>query len=171
MTQFNFDPAHSAIEFSIKHLAISNVKGRFDDFEANISGDINDLSSIKGDVVIKANSIDTGVKDRDQHLQSGDFFDVENYPEIKFSIKSVNDNSVTGDVTIKGETHEETFDAKLLGISKNPMNGADTAGFVVDGTINRDQYGITFNQALETGGMLLGKDVKFQVSLEFALED
>lgn len=171
MTQFNFDKAHSALEFSIRHLAISNVKGRFTDFEANISGDINDLSSIKGDVVINASSVNTGLEDRDKHLQGSDFFDVENHPEITFTIKSVSDNSVTGDVTIKGETHEETFDAKLQGISKNPMNGADTAGFIVDGKINREKYGITFNQALETGGVMLGKDVKFEVSLEFALED
>ncbi|MBF7016318.1 YceI family protein [Staphylococcus durrellii] len=171
MTQFNFDIAHSSVEFSIKHLAISNIKGRFTDFEANLSGDINDLNSIKGNVVIKASSVNTGIEDRDQHLQGSDFFDVENYPEIQFNIKSVTDKSVTGDVTIKGETHEETFDAKLLGISKNPMNGSDTAGFVVDGKINREKYGITFNQALETGGMLLGKEVNFQVSLEFALED
>ena len=171
MTTFKFDQAHSAIEFSIKHLVISNVKGRFNDFDAQAEGDINDLSTLKGQFTIKADSIDTRVADRDAHLKGEDFFDVENYPEFKFTIKSVNDNSVTGDVTIKGETHEETFDAKLQGISKNPMNGADTAGFIVDGKINRDKYGITFNQALETGGMMLGKDVKFEVSLEFALED
>ena len=146
MTKFNFDAAHSVVEFSVKHLMISNIKGRFTEFDANIDGDINDLSS-------------------------GDFLDVENNPEIKFEITKADEKSITGNVTIKGETNEETFDLSYEGQSKNPMNGATTVGFIVNGSINREKYGITFNQALETGGVMIGKDVKFQVSLEFALED
>lgn len=171
MTKFNFDAAHSVVEFSVKHLMISNIKGRFTEFDANIDGDINDLSTIKGDFTINASSIDTRVGDRDAHLRSGDFLDVENNPEIKFEITKADEKSITGNVTIKGETNEETFDLSYEGQSKNPMNGATTVGFIVNGSINREKYGITFNQALETGGVMIGKDVKFQVSLEFALED
>ncbi|MCD8910401.1 YceI family protein [Staphylococcus gallinarum] len=171
MTTFKFDQAHSAIEFSIKHLVISNVKGRFNDFDAQAEGDINDLSTLKGQFTIKADSIDTRVSDRDAHLKGEDFFDVAKYPEIKFEITNTTEQSVTGNLTIKGETNEETFDLSYEGKSKNPMNGAETVGFVINGSVNRDKYGITFNQPLETGGLMLGKEVHFQVSLEFALED
>jgi len=171
MTKFNFDPAHSVVEFSVKHLMISNIKGRFTDFNANIEGNIEDLNSIRGNFTIDANSIDTRVGDRDAHLRGEDFLDVANHPEIKFEITKADEKSITGNVTIKGVTNEETFDLSYEGQSKNPMNGATTVGFVVNGSINREKYGITFNQALETGGVMIGKDVKFQVSLEFALED
>ncbi|NWN85231.1 MAG: polyisoprenoid-binding protein [Staphylococcus sp.] len=171
MTKFNFDPAHSVVEFSVKHLVISNIKGRFNDFNASLEGDLNDLNSIKGELTIKADSIDTRVGDRDNHLRSGDFLDAENYPEIKFEVTKVEEQSVTGNLTIKDVTEEETFELSYEGQSKNLMNGATTAGFVANGTINREKFGITFNQALETGGVMIGKDVHFQVSLEFALED
>ncbi|MGQ5218292.1 YceI family protein [Staphylococcus equorum] len=171
MTTFNFDPAHSVVEFSVKHLMISNVKGKFKDFDVNLEGDINDLKSLKGTAVIKADSIDTNVADRDGHLRSGDFFDSENYPDVKFEITSVDEKSVTGNLTIKDVTEEETFDASYEGSSKNPLNGATTAGFIVNGTINREKYSMSFNQKLETGGVMVGKDVKFQASIEFALED
>ncbi|RIN35665.1 polyisoprenoid-binding protein [Staphylococcus succinus] len=171
MTTFNFDLAHSAVEFSVKHLVISNIKGRFNDFDAKIEGDVNDLSTLKGEFAIKADSIDTRVEDRDGHLRSGDFLDVENYPEIKFEITHADNKSITGNLTIKDVTKEETFELNYEGKSKNPMNGAETVGFIVNGAIERDKYGVTFNQTLETGGVMIGKDIKFQVSLEFALED
>ena len=171
MAKLNFDKAHSAVEFSIKHLVISNIKGRFQDFDIQAEGDTNDLSSLKASVVIQANSIDTGVEDRDNHLRTNDFFDIENHPEIKFETTSVSNNEITGNLTIKGQTHEETFDVEFPGVSKNPMNGAQTVGFVVNGKIDREKYGITFNQALETGGVMIGKEVKFEVSAEFAVEE
>ena len=135
MTKFNFDPAHSVVEFSVKHLVISNIKGRFNEFEASLEGDLNDLSTIKGGLTIKADSIDTRVGDRDNHLKSGDFLDVENYPEIKFDVTKVDGNSVTGNLTIKDVTEEETFELSYEGQSKNPLNGATTAGFIANGTI------------------------------------
>ncbi|WP_245336623.1 YceI family protein [Staphylococcus sp. GDY8P59P] len=152
-------------------MVISNIKGRFNEFEASLEGDLNDLSTIKGGLTIKADSIDTRVGDRDNHLKSGDFLDVENYPEIKFDVTKVDGNSVTGNLTIKDVTEEETFELSYEGQSKNPLNGATTAGFIANGTINREKYGVTFNQPLETGGVMIGKDINFQVSLEFALED
>ena len=139
MAKLNFDKAHSAVEFSIKHLVISNIKGRFQDFDIQAEGDTNDLSSLKASVVIQANSIDTGVEDRDNHLRTNDFFDIENHPEIKFETTSVSNN--------------------------------ETVGVVVTGKVDREKYGMTFNQALETGGVMIGKEVKFEVSAEFAVEE
>ena len=101
MANLNLDPAHSGVNFSIQHLVVSNVKGRFNEFDANISGDFNDLSSLQGTFTVKANSIDTKVADRDNHLKSADFLDAENYPEIKFEITNVDDKSVTGNLTMK----------------------------------------------------------------------
>ncbi|MCE5090185.1 polyisoprenoid-binding protein [Staphylococcus devriesei] len=171
MANFNLDPVHSGVNFSIQHLVVSNVKGRFNEFDADITGDFNDLSSLQGMFVIQANSIDTKVKDRDNHLKSADFLDVENYPKIKFEITKVNENSVTGNLTIKDQTQEETFDLDYKGISLNPLNGKNTAGFVITGSINREKYEITFNQQLETGGFLLGKDLDVEFDLEFPIEE
>ncbi|WP_368883985.1 YceI family protein, partial [Staphylococcus haemolyticus] len=116
-------------------------------------------------------SIDTKVADRDNHLKSADFLDAENYPEIKFEITNVDDKSVTGNLTMKDQTHEETFDLDYKGTSLNPLNGKNTAGLVITGSLNREKYGITFNQQLETGGFLLGKDLNVEFDLEFPLED
>ena len=168
MANLNLDP-HSGVNFSIQHLVVSNVKGRFKEFDANISGDFNDLSSLQGTFTVKANSIDTKVADRDNHLKSADFLD-ENYPEIKFEITNVDDKSVTGNLTMKNQTHEETFDLDYKGTSLNPLNGK-TLGLVITGSLNREKYGITFNQQLETGGFLLGKDLNVEFDLEFPLED
>ncbi|WP_251517562.1 MULTISPECIES: YceI family protein [Staphylococcus] len=171
MAKLNFDAAHSAVEFSIKHLVISNVKGRFNEFEAKPEGDVEDLSSLQGEFIINAKSIDTRVEDRDNHLRGEDFLNVEQYPEIKFEVTKADEKSVTGNLTIKDVTEEETFELNYEGKSKNPMNGATTVGYIVNGSINREKYGITFNQKLETGGVMIGKDVHFQVSLEFAVEE
>ena len=128
MANLNLDPTHSGVNFSIQHLVVSNVKGRFNEFDANISGDFNDLSSLQGTFTVKANSIDTKVADRDNHLKSADFLD-ENYPEIKFEITNVDDKSVTGNLTMKNQTHEETFDLDYKGTSLNPLNGKNTLWF------------------------------------------
>lgn len=138
MANLNLDPAHSGVNFSIQHLVVSNVKGRFNEFDANISGDFNDLSSLQGTFTVKANSIDTKVADRDNHLKSADFLDAENYPEIKFEITNVDDKSVTGNLTMKDQTHEETFDLDYKGTSLNPLNGKNTAGLVITGSLNRE---------------------------------
>ena len=123
MANLKFRPSTFRVNFSIQHLVVSNVKGRFNEFDANISGDFNDLSSLQGTFTVKANSIDTKVADRDNHLKSADFLDAENYPEIKFEITNVDDKSVTGNLTMKDQTHEETFDLDYKGTSLNPLNG------------------------------------------------
>ncbi|MCD9066685.1 YceI family protein [Staphylococcus pasteuri] len=171
MTQFTFDSVHSSLEFQIKHLMVSKVKGTFDQFDVNVEGDINDLSSLKATVTIDPKSINTANEDRDNNLKSGDFFGTDEFDKITFVTKEISENSVVGDLTIKGETHEEKFDVEFNGVSKNPMNGEQVTGFIVTGKINREQYGINFNQALETGGVMLGKDVKFEASAEFSVQD
>lgn len=171
MANFNLDPVHSGVNFSIQHLVISNVKGRFNDFKADITGDFHDLSSLKGTFIVQANSIDTKVEDRDNHLKSEDFLNVEQYPEIKFEITSVDDHSVTGNVTMKGQTQQETFDLNYKGISLNPLNNKNTAGLVITGELDREKYGVTFNQPLETGGFLLGKTLNVEFDLEFPIEE
>ena len=171
MANFNLDPIHSGVNFSIQHLVISNVKGRFNDFTADITGDFHDLSSLKGTFTVQANSIDTKVEDRDNHLKSEDFLNVEQYPEIKFEIISVDDHSVTGNLTMKGQTQEETFNLDYKGISLNPLNNKNTAGLVITGELDREKYGVTFNQPLETGGFLLGKTLNVEFDLEFPIEE
>lgn len=171
MTKFTFDPAHSSLEFQVKHLMVSKVKGSFTQFNVDLTGDINDLNSIKGSASVDVKSIDTKQEDRDNHLRTNDFFNAEEYPEIKFEIKDVKDDKVTGLLTIKGVTNEETFDVDFEGVSKNPLNDTNVAGFTVTGKVDREKYGMNFNQTLETGGVLIGKDVKFEAALEFIVED
>ncbi|WP_195225493.1 YceI family protein [Staphylococcus warneri] len=171
MTQFTFDSVHSALDFQIKHLMVSKVKGAFEKFDVNVEGDINDLSTLKATATIDPASINTGNEDRDNHLKTGDFFGTDEFDKITFVSKEVSENSVVGDLTIKGETHEEKFDVKYNGVSKNPMNGEQVTGFIVTGKIDREKYGISFNQALETGGVMLGREVKFEVSAEFSIQD
>lgn len=171
MTKFTFDAAHSSIGFQVKHLMVSKVKGGFDSFNVELSGDLNDFSSLKGEAVIDVKSINTNQEDRDNHLRTNDFFGADEYPEIKFVIKEASENKVTGDLTIKGETHEETFDIEYDGVSKNPLNDTNVAGFTVSGKVDREKYGMSFNQKLETGGVLIGKDVKFEADVEFIVED
>ncbi|BAS47128.1 hypothetical protein SSCHL_2348 [Staphylococcus schleiferi] len=170
MTQFNLDTVHSTFGFSIKHLMVSKIRGTFKDYDIQLTGDVEDASSLSAIATIKVDSVDTGNADRDQHLKTKDFFDSETYPEIKFESTQITENQITGHLTIAGQTHEETFDFTHNGVSANPMTGGQVTGFVVRGTINREKYGISFNQTLETGGVMLGKDIQFELDSEFAIE-
>lgn len=171
MTNLKFDPVHSNLEFSIRHLMVSKVKGTFHDYTVDVTGDINDLSSLQSVVTINVNSIDTKNADRDNHLKTADFFNAESHQQIVFKSKKVTENKVTGDLTIAGQTNEETFDFENPGVSNNPLTGGKVTGFTASGTIDREKYGMNFNQALETGGVMLGKDVKFEFHGEFSIED
>ncbi|ASS89584.1 YceI family protein [Aeribacillus pallidus] len=174
MAKFQLDKVHSSISFQVKHLMVSKAKGEFTQFDVEVDGDVDQLESAKVKVTIQASSIDTKNEDRDNHLRSGDFFDVENYPIITFvseSIKKVSDDDyeVTGKLTIRNVTRTETFKVEFNGQSKNPLDGSIVAGFDVEGKINREDYGLTWNAALETGGFLIGKDVKLFGSFEFVI--
>ncbi len=168
------------ITFETKSVSESKVVGdltikgitneeTFDDVA--VEGDINDFSTLKATATIIPSSINTKNEARDNHLKSGDFFGTDEFDKITFETKSVSESKVVGDLTIKGITNEETFDVEFNGVSKNPMDGSQVTGVIVTGTINREKYGINFNQALETGGVMLGKDVKFEASAEFSISE
>ncbi|MCP3029384.1 YceI family protein [Halobacillus sp. A5] len=172
MTTLTLDKVHSTLDFQIKHMMVSKAKGEFEDFEIDFNGDLSDVESASVKVTIPVTSINTGNEDRDGHLRSGDFFEADKYPNMVFestSIKQLSEDEyeVKGNFTIKDVTNEETFTVEFNGTSKSPMDGSTVAGFDVSGKINREAYGITYNAAIETGGVLLGKEVKFEGNFEF----
>jgi len=168
-TIWTLDPTHSEVNFKVKHLMISNVKGEFKTVSAVIDGE--DFTKAKINATIEAASVFTNNDDRDNHLKSADFFDVENYKELIFegaSFKKVDDDEyqLTGNLTIKGVTKEVTFDIEFGGINKDPW-GNEKAGFSLEGKINRKDWGLNWNAALETGGVLVSEDVKIQAEVQF----
>ncbi|PFG12217.1 YceI family protein [Bacillus sp. es.036] len=176
MKTLTLDKVHSSLDFQIKHMMVSKAKGEFTDFDVDFNGDLNDLTAANIKVTISVKSIDTGNEDRDGHLRSGDFFEADQYPNMVFESKSIKKKSdeeydVTGNFTIKGVTKEETFTVEYNGTSKSPLDGSTVAGFDVSGKVNREAYGMTYNAAIETGGFLLGRDVKFEGNFEFVVAD
>ncbi|QKY68865.1 YceI family protein [Lentibacillus sp. CBA3610] len=168
---FNVDTVHSEVGFSVKHMMISKAKGHFNDFDAVIEADPENLEDAKVEATIDVSSIDTKNNDRDDHLRSADFFDVENHPKATFvanDIKKKSDNNyeVTGDFTMVGTTKPVTFNVVSEGQSKDPMSGNIVAGFSGETTINRKDFGLTWNAALETGGVLVGDEVKITFEIE-----
>lgn len=171
-TIWNLDSTHSELEFKVKHMMISNVKGLFQDFEIQLEGNGEDLTSATIKAAIKTDSINTKNEQRDQHLKSGDFFDAANYPEIKFvstSIvkKSEDEFAVTGDLTIKDVTKPITLDVDFGGIAIDPW-GNSKAGYTFSGKINRSDFGLTWNAALETGGVMVSEEVKISGDIQFS---
>lgn len=175
-SKWNVDLAHSSIDFSVRHMMISRVKGTFHNFEASIQADPNDLTSADIEFNIDVASIDTRNNDRDNHLRSADFFDVEKYPYITFKPtnivkKSDTEYDMTGDLTIRDTTRSETFAVTFEGQSKDPMSGVEKAGFSAEGEIKRSDYGLTYNAPLETGGVLIGDEVKISIHIEATKEE
>lgn len=169
-TVWAVDASHSAIDFSVRHMMIAKVKGSFHAFEANIEADVNDLTTADISFKIDLSSVDTRNGDRDAHLKSGDFFDVEKNPTLDFKATSITKSGegeyeVTGDVTLHGVTRSETFEVSFEGSGKDPW-GNTKAGFSAKGALNRSDYGLTYNAALETGGVLIGDEVKISIELE-----
>lgn len=167
---WNVDVAHSSVDFVIKHMVIAKVKGSFKDFSASIEADVDDLTSADIKFEVDVASVDTRNADRDKHLRSGDFFEPETHPKMTFTSTKVEKQStgeyaVTGDMTIRGVTRPETFVVTYEGQGKNPY-GQIVAGFSVNGTISRSEYGLTWNVALETGGVLIGDQVQISVEIE-----
>lgn len=164
------DPAHSLIEFSVKHMMIANVKGRFSGVEGVIYADLPDLTTAEIEVTVDAASINTAEPQRDQHLRSADFFDVEQYPRLTFKSKKIEragggEYKLTGDLTIHGVTKEVVFDATFEGQGKDPW-GNERAGFSAETKIDRKDFGLQWNAVLETGGILVGDQVKISVQIE-----
>ncbi len=170
MAKFAVDQAHSAIGFEVKHMMVSKVKGQFGSYTADVeAADLTDLTTASIAFKIDVASIDTRSEDRENHLKSADFFDVENYPTIDFKSTNItrddDDYKVTGDLTIKDVTKPVTFDVEYGGKGTNPW-GVEVYGFEAEAKVNREDFGLTWNAALETGGVLVGKDIKIKVELE-----
>lgn len=163
------DLSHSELLFKVKHLMISNVRGEFKNFSAEIDGEDFRTSTIKA--TIDSSSIFTNNDDRDAHLRSADFFDVENHKEITFHstvLKTKNDEEyeLTGILTMKGVSKEITLSVEFGGINTDPW-GNDKAGFSINGKINRKDWGLNWNSTLETGGVLVSEDVKILGEIQF----
>ncbi|NEU32207.1 polyisoprenoid-binding protein [bacterium LRH843] len=170
MATYTVDQSHSNIEFQVKHMMVSKVKGRFETYFANVEAeDLTDLTTGSIRLTIDVASIDTRNEDRDNHLKSADFFDVEKYSTIDFISTNITRDGenyqVTGDLTIKGVTKPVIFDVEFGGKGKNPW-GIEVYGFEATAKLNREKFGLTWNAALETGGVLVGKEIKIKVELE-----
>jgi len=170
LTTWSIDPAHSHVEFAVKHLMISTVKGRFGAVRGTIRTDEADAAKGQVEVEIDADSIDTKEAQRDAHLKSADFFDVEKFPKLTFKSRRVTDVKgdgfkLIGDLTIHGVTREVTIDVASHGTGKDPWGGERSA-FSGHTTIKRSDYGLTWNQALEAGGFLVGDDIKISLDVE-----
>ena len=168
-TKWVLDPSHSELLFRVKHLMISNVKGEFQKFTAEINGD--DIFSSNIHVIIDAGSVSTNNEQRDAHLKSADFFDTENHKELSFSgtsFKKVDDENylLTGMLTIKGISKEVKLDVEFGGTGKDPW-GNEKAGFSISGKINRKDWGLNWNAALESGGVLVSDEVKIAGEVQF----
>ena len=169
VTAWKLDPSHSTVEFSARHMMFTTVKGRFADVDGTITTDGVSPESARVNVVMKAESIDTRTEQRDQHLRSADFLDVANYPDVTFastSIAGTHDRfSMTGDLTIRGVTHPVTLDVRYEGTGNDPW-GNERMGFTASGAIDRREFGLTWNQALEAGGVLVSNEVKIQIDAQ-----
>jgi polyisoprenoid-binding protein YceI len=168
-TAWKLDPTHSAVEFSAKHLMITTVKGRITDIEGTIYTDEKNPGNSSVEATLKAASLDTRTEQRDQHLRSADFLDVEKFPEIKFRstrIQGEKDSfKLTGDLTIRDVTKPITLDVEFEGQNKDPWGG-QRVGFSASGKIDRRDFGLTWNQALETGGVVVGNDIKISLEVQ-----
>jgi len=165
---YEIDPAHSVVEFVVRHLGLARVRGRFNEFAGTLQiGD--DIASSSTVVTIQAASIDTRDQGRDTHLRSGDFLDVENHPTLEFRSTGVRHEAgewlLDGELSIAGQTRPVTLDVEFDGGAKDPWGNA-RVGFQAETKVNREDFGLTWNQALETGGWLVGKEVKIELSVE-----
>ena len=169
MKKLTVDTAHSEIGFSVKHMMISKVKGSFGSYDATVEANEADLQGALIDFKIDVASINTNNTDRDNHLRSADFFDAEQFPHITFKaneiVKKDDEYELNGDLTIKGITRPATFEVEYGGKGTNPW-GVEVVAFSGEGKVNRKDFGLTWNQALETGGVMVGEDIKISLELE-----
>ena len=164
-TKWNLDTTHSEITFKVRHMMISNVKGTFNTFTAEVEAEDDTFKNAKVSATIQTDSIDTNNADRDTHLKSADFFNVEQNPTITFESDSLADD-VTGHLTINGVTKPVQLEVEFGGINQDPW-GNTKAGFTFEGKIKRSDFGLNWNAALETGGVLVSDEVKIAGELQF----
>ncbi len=166
---YTIDKAHSEVSFQVRHL-VTQVRGKFDDYQGTINLDPAKLENSSVDFSIKVDSIDTDLADRDKHLRSPDFFDTAKFPEITFKSKGIKKSgadtyAVLGTLTMRGVSKDVTLPVTFLGKVKDPW-GNEKAGFSTELTLSRKDYGINWNAALDNGGVVLGDDVKISINLE-----
>ena len=167
---YKVDPAHTSINFSIEHMVINTVHGRFRQFEGSITVDPDNGNALKGaSGTIQAKSIDTDIERRDNHLRSPDFFDAEKFPTITFESTEIkkdgSDQALVGKFTMHGVTKDVSLPFKLKGPIKGPM-GNTIVGLEVNAKLNRKDYGLTWNKAIEAGGLMVGEDVTIHINAE-----
>ena len=170
---WTIDPSHTTVEFVAKHMMITTVKGRFAELTGTIVADEGNLSDSSVEATLQAASLDTRSEQRDAHLRSPDFLDVENYPEVTFKSTAISGTkqsfTVTGDLTIRGVTRPITLDATFEGEGKDPWGGT-RASFSAHGKFDRRDFGLTWNVALETGGILVSNEVKINIEAQAVLQ-
>jgi polyisoprenoid-binding protein YceI len=170
-TTWVLDPTHSELQFKIKHLMISTVTGQFNRFKGTVETNGDDFTTAKVHFGAEINSISTNNEQRDEHLRAGDFFDGEKYPNLVFEGEGMektgeDEYKLHGTITIKGVSKKLVLDVEFGGITKDPWGNTRT-GFSVAGKINRQDYGISFGTVSETGGLLLGDEVKINANVQF----
>jgi len=175
MATWNIDSAHSNVDFVVRHMMVTNVRGTFDEVTGSIEFDPENPAATSVDATIDVATVSTGAADRDNHLRSGDFFEVEKYPTMTFKSTNVEVTSdttakLTGDLTIRDVTKSVTLDVEFLG-QINSLFGDVRVGFEATGKLNREDFGLTWNQALEAGGVLVGQDVKLQLAIQAVREE
>jgi polyisoprenoid-binding protein YceI len=167
------DPSHTTIGFTARHAMVTKVRGHFSQFEGTAHVDTSNPANSSVKVVIEAASVTTGNEQRDGHLRTPDFFDIENHPTMTFTSTGLegsgSDYKLHGDLTLKGVTRPVTFDLEVGGVAKDPW-GNTKAGFTASTTVNRKDFGLTYNAALETGGVLIGDKVTIELDIEAALK-
>ena len=170
-TKWVIDPTHSELGFKIKHLMITNVKGSFDTFNVEATAEEEDFTKAKVTASIDTASVNTGNEQRDGHIKNADFFDVEKYPKISFTatryenVDSDGSYELYGDLTIKDITKEVKLDVEFGGVAKDPW-GNTKAGFTINGKINRKDWNLNWNAALETGGVLLSDETRISCEIQ-----
>lgn len=175
MAQWIVDPDHSVAAFSVRHMMIANVRGQFNKIAGSIYFDPLNIDKSSVELTIEASGIFTGIQKRDDHLRSPDFFDVEKYPTISFTsnqINSVNGNNAkaSGNLTIRGITRQIIVPVEFSGPVKDPFGDGLSMGFAVSATINREDYGIMWNQPMADNGIMVGRDVHLFIDVEADLD-
>jgi polyisoprenoid-binding protein YceI len=171
LAKWVIDPDHSMARFSIRHFMIANVEGLFSGMAGLVQFDAPDLGRLSAEVEIDVKSLTTGHLERDEHLLSADYFDAEKYPKILFKSTKVeptgnNRGKVTGDLTIRGIKRPVTLEFEFFGPVKSPFSGKSCVGFSAIGKVSREEYGMTWNEVMEGGGVVIGKDVQIQIEME-----
>jgi polyisoprenoid-binding protein YceI len=172
---WQLDPSHSRVGFAVRHMMISKVRGEFKNFDAELDLDPDDLEGSSVRATIHTDSVHTNNEKRDGHLRSEDFFAVEDHPTIDFASTAFRHDEngnveVDGDLTIRGVTRNITLSGEQLGPAKSPWGGL-SVGYSLSGELDREDFGLTWNEALETGGVLVGKTVELVIEAEAALEE